>query len=137
MSETATLTEAPAALTPMTPGGIWMVAPGENMPPVYVVAREHQHRLMTRSQEEGGPWYVVPDPRDPQAVRVKSEEADLVKRLAELQAMRAQKMREHEMRAQIAALEAELLPPTPSEPVAPEKAEGRPAAVSHAAGKAK
>lgn len=120
------------ALAPMTAGGIWMVAPGDNMPPVYVVAREHQHRLMTRSQEEGGPWYVVPDPRDPQAVRVKSEEADLVKRLTELQAMRAQKMREHEMRAQIAALEAELLPQVPPEAVAAEKADARPASASHA-----
>jgi len=129
MSETATATET-ATLAPMTPGGVWMVAPGENMPPVYVVAREHQHRLMTRSQEEGGPWYVVPDPRDPHAVRVQSEEADLAKRLAELQAMRAQKMREHELRAQIATLEAELLPGESAQPA--EKPEAR-----HTAGKSK
>jgi cytochrome c-type biogenesis protein CcmH/NrfG len=71
---------------------------------------------MTRSQEEGGPWQMVPDPRDPYAVRVQSEEAGLAKRLAELQARRAQRMREDEMRAQIAALEGELREEPPSEP---------------------
>ena len=107
MIEVATKPEV-APMVPMTPGGIWMVAPGVDMPPVYVIAREHQHRLLTRSLEEGGPWQVVSDPRDPQSVRVRSEEADLAKRLAELQAQRAQRMREDEMRKQIAALEAEL-----------------------------
>lgn len=109
MSKTATL-------TPMVEGGIWMIAPGVDMPPVYVVTREHQHRLMTRTLEEGGPWQVIPDPRDPASVRVRSEEAALAKRLAELQAMHVQRMREAEMRTQIAALEAELAK-TPEEVV--------------------
>lgn len=108
MTEVATRTET-APMAEMTPGGKWMLPPGQDMPPVYVVAREHQHRLLTRTEEEGGPWLVVPDPRDPQSVRVRSEEADLAKRLAELQAQRAQRMREDEMRKQIAALEAELM----------------------------
>lgn len=119
MSETATL----EPLAPMTAGGVWMVAPGVDMPPVYVVAREHQHRLMTRSLEEGGPWMVVPDPRDPLAIRVRSEEADLVKRLAELQATLVQKQREEEMRKQIAALEAQLKSEEPVE----QKAQSEPA----------
>lgn len=96
-------------MTPMAEGGLWMADPKEpTRPPVYVVTPEHQYRLKTRILEEGGPWLVVPDPRDPQAVRILSQEADLARELAELQARKAQRMRETEMRAQIEALRAEL-----------------------------
>ena len=102
------MSEQAPPLTPMAPGGKWMQSPGKDSVVVYVVMPEHQNRLLTRTQEEGGPWSIVPDPRDPSAVRIQSAEADLANELNTLRAKLAQKEREEAMRAEIENLKAKI-----------------------------
>ena len=91
-----------AQLAPMKAGGQWFQWP-DDRPPVYVVHEAHQKRL---SLEEGAT--LITDPRDPHAVRVQSDEAELTRRAQQLEAQVAQSKREEELRARIAELEAQL-----------------------------